>query len=352
MIPVYRCRRFLRRCAGIAIATVALLGACGQRELLWVADRELHADLRRLSVELDRTAAGPEEAERRYALITEIARTLRRGGQAERERTFLTLRAQRHPGDPYNAAYLVIVADSYQEAAQTPLAVHYYRRVLRNQPDLEVRGRSLHLHCLTRLLDLDDASRRIEYSQELVERFADRVDLALHLYRLAGAYAERGAWEQALATYETFLNAPPTEIPGEPHAYRRITELIRFHHSDKSWVRDDLQTLLEAVQAAISRRDMSAMRRLQAKANFFATSWGSDATLTRRFQLEAFPMRRVRADAELHPDSNEREAFLRTTGWTFRVTTWYLYFRRVDYGIDPGIDGSWEWAGIYFGEKL
>ena len=63
-------------------------------------------------------------------------------------------------------------------------------------------------------------------------------------------------------------------------------------------------------------------------------------------------MRRVYADAELHPDSSDREAFLRTAGWTARVTTWYLYFRRVDYGIDPRVDGTWEWAGIYFGEKV
>jgi hypothetical protein len=105
-------------------------------------------------------------------------------------------------------------------------------------------------------------------------------------------------------------------------------------------------------RAAIASRDVRALRRLQAGVNFFATSWGSDATLDRRFRLEAFSMRRVYADAELHPDSSDREAFLRTAGWTARVTTWYLYFRRVDYGIDPRVDGTWEWAGIYFGEKV
>lgn len=355
MITVYRRRRLLLRGVGIALAAVmgaTAISSCGQRDLLWVADRELQIDIRRLSVELERIAAGPEKADRRYALITEIARTLQRGGQAERERTFLSLYVQLHPNDPYNAAYLVIVADSYQEAAQDPLAVHYYRRVLRTEPDLAVRGRSLHLYCLTRLLDIDDAGRRIEYYRELVERFADRVDLALYLYRMGGAYAERSQWSAALEAYEAFLSAPLTDIPDEPLAYRRITELIDFHHSDKSWVRDDLQTLFDEVHTAIGRHDMRAMRRLQAKANFFATSWGSEATLSRRFRLEAFSMRRVRADAKLHPDSNQREAFLRTTGWTSRITTWYLYFRRVDYGVDPRVDGSWEWAGIYFGEKL
>lgn len=338
--------------AAVGLAAVVVLGGCAPPGLLWVPDRDLNADLRRLSREMERTGDGPEAAARRYALIAEIARTLRRGGEGGRERTFLTLRAQRDPRDPYATAYLVTAADSYREAGQAPLAVHYYRRALRNHPDLEVRGRSLHRHCLERLVELDDRVRRVEYYHELIERFPDRIDLALALYRLAGAYAERGAWEAALDTYRAFLSAPPTDVPGEPRAYRRVAALIGFHRSDKSWIRDDLPALVAEVQRAVARRDMAAMRRLQAEVDFFATSWGSDATLTRRFRLEAFPMRRVHVAAQLHPDSNEREAFLRTTGWTFRVTTWYLYFRRIDYPVDPRIDGSWEWAGIYFGEKL
>lgn len=338
--------------AAIALAAVIAIGGCARHELLWVADRSLNADLQQLRGELERTEPGPETADQRYALVAEIARTLRHGGEGGRERTFLTLYAGQHPRDPYNAAHLVAVADSYLEAGQTPLAVHYYRRALRNLPDLEVRGRSLHRHCLERLVELDDAVRHVEYYRELIERFPERIDLGLSLYGLAEAYAGRGGWEQALDAYERFLRAPPTQVPGEPHAYRRVTELIRFHRSDKSWVRDDLETLVAEARAAIAGRDVRALRRLQAHVNFFATSWGSDATLDRRFRLEAFSMRRVYADAELHPDSNGREAFLRTAGWTARVTTWYFYFRRIDYSIDPRVDGTWEWAGIYFGEKL
>ena len=357
MTAGYRDGRFPPRRAAITLAVVvcvavAVLGGCARQGLLWVPDRDLNADLRRLTRELEETAIGPETADRRYALVAEIARTLRRGGEGGRERTFLTLYAQQHPQDPYNAAHLVTVADSYLEAGQKPLAVHYYRRVVRNQPDLYVRGRSLHLHCLERLVELDDPVRHVEYYRELVERFPERIDVALNLYRLAGVYFQQGAWEAALDTYGKFLRAPPTEIPGEPDAYRRVTELIRFHHSDKSWVREDLPTLVEEVRAAIARRDVRALRRVQAGVNFFATSWGSDATLTRRFRLEAFSMRRVYAAAELHPDSNDHEAFLRTAGWTARIATWYFYFRRIDHGIDPRVDGNWEWAGIYFGEKL
>ena len=78
----------------------------------------------------------------------------------------------------------------------------------------------------------------------------------------------------------------------------------------------------------------------------------ADENVTRAFDLTEFPLSRVSFDDQLDQDSNINEAFLRTTGWSHRVKTWYLYFRRVNYKIDPDIDGSWEWAGIFLGEKL
>ena len=50
-------------------------------------------------------------------------------------------------------------------------------------------------------------------------------------------------------------------------------------------------------------------------------------------------------------DLTASKAFLRTSNWSYRVGTWYFYFRRIDFPSDPEIDGRWEWAGIYFGEK-
>jgi hypothetical protein len=60
----------------------------------------------------------------------------------------------------------------------------------------------------------------------------------------------------------------------------------------------------------------------------------------------------VHIDADLAPFSNDREAYLKTTDWNFRPPTWYLYFRKADFPANPDVNGQWEWAGIYFGEKL
>ena len=59
----------------------------------------------------------------------------------------------------------------------------------------------------------------------------------------------------------------------------------------------------------------------------------------------------IRYNAELDPISNEREAYLETWNWQYQVGKWYFYFSKIDYPADPELNGKWEWAGIYFGDK-
>lgn len=61
---------------------------------------------------------------------------------------------------------------------------------------------------------------------------------------------------------------------------------------------------------------------------------------------------RIYYDKNLDESSNPNEAYLRTTGWSRYISTWYLYFRKINFPLDPEIHGRWEWAGIYFGEKV
>ena len=60
----------------------------------------------------------------------------------------------------------------------------------------------------------------------------------------------------------------------------------------------------------------------------------------------------IHFNAKLDETSNPNEAYLRTWGWSPYISVWYLYFRKVNFPVDPEIHGRWEWAGIRFGEKL
>lgn len=47
-----------------------------------------------------------------------------------------------------------------------------------------------------------------------------------------------------------------------------------------------------------------------------------------------------------------RQAYLLTTGWQAKISTWTLVFSQIVYPEDPEVNGSWEWAGVHFGEQL
>ena len=132
---------------------------------------------------------------------------------------------------------------------------------------------------------------------------------------------------------------------------------LDFNDSPKDWTFESLEALEKAVKTAISNYNYRTLDRYKSKVNFFAMSWRQDEFDTN--SQENFSMRkfmtgnRIRYNAELDEASNPNEAYLRTWGWNRAyVNVWYLYFRKVNFPVDPEIHGRWEWAGIYFGEML
>ncbi|MDR3201328.1 MAG: hypothetical protein LBT68_07690, partial [Spirochaetales bacterium] len=234
---------------------------------------------------------------------------------------------------------------------------HYYERILRNHPDILIRDQPVHLLCLKELVRIiDKPEHRINYYKELLARFSGQIDEGSTWFYMAKTYEALGEWEQAVQSYTNFLKYPETAIPGYTDVHRQIMKLLAFHNSDKHWACDNLEDLVSQIKAAISERDARALTYLRAGVNFFAMSWDqeeSDVNTQVMFDLSAFLRgSRVGYARALDPESNTQEAYLETWGWSYRVPTWYLYFRKIQYPGDPEINGRWEWAGIYFGEKL
>lgn len=299
---------------------------------------------------------GPES---RFVLTQQIAHNLANAGRREAEIIFLTTHAARDAADPFDAYYLLMAAQAYEELGETPLAVHYYARVLKNHQDLLVKGESVHLYCLQRLVELEtSAQERIGYLKELSSpRFSGKVERPGALYfRLAQSYEEVGNWEQAVKAYNLFLGTADLEVPGVTNASRVAAEKVLFYYADPTWTVPDLATLVEAVRDAIERKDIAKLRRYQARVNFSAEGWEQAAPseeVPEEFAISNYlASSNPSVGSELDPTSNDREAWLRTTNWSFRPTTWYLYFRRIDFPAKPDVNGHWEWAGIKFGERL
>lgn len=270
---------------------------------------------------------------------------------------FLTTHVQSRPDDPNNSYYLSIVGKLYESKDAVDLARQYYRRALFGYPDVVVHSVSSHRIVVRELLRIVDApEERVSYLHYLQDYFPDSIEPGLLTYYLGEAYEAAGRWEEAYESYRRFLMYPGVSIPGVPNAHRDTTQRLAFYDSRRQWTNRDLNELVDQIKAALWAQDAQRLLRHRAGANFFTMSWEQEESDENSdiptFDIGAFLRRsRVRYADELEITSNANEAYLRTWGWSHRIPTWYLYFRRVDFPADPEIDGTWEWAGILFGES-
>jgi tetratricopeptide (TPR) repeat protein len=303
----------------------------------------------------------------RFTLLHEITQQLRAQGETGRINLLLTTYAAQNPTDPFGAHYLFEVAENYRVAGALPLARAYYRRILRNYPDLVEKGESIHYQCLVRLIPLEsEPSAKRAVFEELNARFRYKMTTPDLFYAWGRASEALGRWDDAQASYNAFLKFSDPTVAGEPKAASRVHSLVDLSLTDRAWIRQDLTELMGQVEKSILNNDTSTMESLRAKVGFFAVSWDNNDvtdTLSEAFDIRQFLRELVRqanygsgtdvhfAD-KLDESSNESEAYLRSTGWNYRIPTWYFYFRRVEYPAEPDLNGAWEWAGLFFGEKL
>jgi tetratricopeptide (TPR) repeat protein len=303
---------------------------------------------------------GKYNAETRFALMNRIAGNLLAEKQSSSLILFLTSSVEKHPDDPYNAYWLLMVAHTYLDENAPEIAEYYFARILENCPDMEIKGESIHLACLQNLIKITDLPElQIRYYSDLITRFASKIDLGYSYFMLARSYEQLGEWDLAIQTYTQFLSYGRYDIliPGVPDAYEYAKRIVDYNTSSKDWTFDSLDDLVAAIKKAIDNYDYNALEKYRAKVNFFAMSWkqeASDNNAQADFSMRDFMIgsNRITYSSNLDSSSNPNEAYLRTSGWNQYVTVWYLYFRKVDFPADPDIHGRWEWAGIYYGDKV
>ena len=296
----------------------------------------------------------------RFAVTNRIANTLHSSDDRNEMILFLTDWVEKNPDSIYNAYWLLLVASAYLENGAEPVAEYYFDRILKNYPDLLVQGKSIHFMCLQHLIQIStDSKNRIAYFNQLVSQFPSLVSITEMYVRLALEYEKEGEYNQALKSYSLFLKQPDAstiQISGVPDAYANARKMVDFSNSSKDWTFDSLTSLETAVKRAIRQYDWRSLDKYRSKVNFFAMSWKSsetDANALENFSMRGFMLgQRIRYNEKLDETSNPNEAYLRSTGWSPYMPVWYLYFRKVNFPVDPEIHGRWEWAGIYYGEKM
>ncbi len=337
--------------AGILLTTAGC--RTGASPYYLAGTKEQQKELIQLSKMLEDKARTPE---RNFIVIQEIIKILHTAGALEKLNLFLTTYVEQNINDSFDAYYLLIVAQNYLDTGAAPFAALYFERILNNYADLLVHGTSVHYICLSNLIKLvNNPDVRINYYKELLSRFKNEIDPGPMYYYLAKTYEELGEWDLAIQAYKNFLKYPEAKIPGHADAQKEIKSIIDFYdYRNKNWTMANLDDLVKAIKYAIRKRDYRRLTRYRAKVNFFTISWEQEKVPAKAeflSHLSVFMHQRIRYADKLDRDSNSKEAYLKTWGWSYRIRTWYLYFRRVYFPADPEIQGQWEWAGIYFGDK-
>lgn len=296
----------------------------------------------------------------RYSIINQLANNYLAQKDYQGLILFLTDWVEKNPDDMYNSYWLLMTAYAYLSIDAEPVAEYYFDKILQQSQDLLVKGNSVHFLCLQNLIQISKTPRhRIKYFNELINQFSDNINKTELYLRLALEYEKESMWKEALETYKLFLaqkDATTIQIAGEPDAFKNARHFVDFNESSKDWTFESLPELEEAVKKAIKNYDWKALDSYKAKVNFFSMSWKQDeldANAQSEFSMKSF-MRgnRIRYNETLDESSTPNEAYLKTWGWSTYVPVWYLYFRKVNFPIDPDIHGNWEWAGIYMGNKL
>ena len=299
-------------------------------------------------------------SQEQFAIIREISNIFIKQKEYSKLINFLSSRTHQYPDNPYNAYYLFMIAFAYNQLEAYPMAALYFDMIVKNYDDLTIQGQSLHLLCLRQLVTMVDSSTQREwYYEELTSRFLDQIDPGLSYFMLGQAYEGVGEWDRAIKAYTQYLPYMGSNVPGFPNADNYAKLLVDFNNSAKDWTFESLNALVSAVRNALDAGAANQLWRYHAKVNFFTRTWeNEDATEGgvaghAVFTLSDF-MRgnRIRYSDTLDISSNANEAYLRTWGWSQHISTWYLYFRKIYFPLDPEIHGRWEWAGIYYGERF
>jgi hypothetical protein len=353
---VMKIRKICRTLAGLlAVALLSIsVGCSGSSSYYVTGNSAQREELRELFRLLDRERT---PGEKRFLVMQQIASDLLAMKQYDKLCNLLTSYVEKNKADVYNAYYLLVVAHVYQLQGADPFAEYYYERIVNNYPDLLIKGKSIHQSCLDELIKLvTDPERKVKYYLEVIARFPDSTDLGYAYFMLGKTYEQLGEWELAIKAYTDFIPYVDTVIPNFPDAQNYARSMVDFYNSPKDWTVENLSDLVNSVKSAMASGDAEKLTKLRAKVNFFAMSWEQEEEdKNSQIEFSFVPFMdggRIAFSDKLETDSNSREAYLKTWGWTQRINTWYLYFRKIYFPADPEIHGRWEWAGIYFGEKL
>ncbi|MBN2650970.1 MAG: tetratricopeptide repeat-containing protein, partial [Spirochaetales bacterium] len=295
-----------------------------------------------------------------FILNKEISKILEQQTEKNIISTYLLRYIEAFPSDPYNAWYTYKIAENYKHQKINSFAEKYYLITINNFNDIIHNDKSIHLATINNLIEINkEPEFQIELYLRLERDFPESMKSGINLYNLAKTYEKTGEFKNAIATYQKLIELKDKDIPGGSNNFDYIKEMLSYQEvNNVYWVKSDLNSLTNTIRYAIRTQNAELLRNQTSKLDFFVTSWTAEQKSVNREFISEFDRfirgiwrGSVKAANELDNSSNNSEAYLRTENWSYRIGTWYMYFRKIDFPADQRIHDKWEWIGIYLGEK-
>ena len=336
----------------LTLLLILMVTACSKDMYTAGMDKVQRGEFEALASSLEKST----DYEKNYIHMMQIYSFLDKKEDPELLTVFLTDYVDNHPEDPFNAYYLFTVAMRYKGQDAAPFAHYYFSRILHSYTDVTYQGQSIHFLCLKEILrNSQDLDEKTECYKELINRFSDKINPGEIYFYLGDCYGQAGQWDLAAQSYKKFLSYPEATVPGNPSAREYATDFEAYYNTRVTWSYASLDELISKVTAAMKTRKSSEINKYISKVKFFMSSWEEQEPSQEALAINnigSFINSSTRVNRELDKISNAQEAYLKTTGWDFRMNTWYFYFRKINFPANPEIHGNWEWAGIYLGDRV
>lgn len=282
-----------------------------------------------------------------------------RAGTIKKAIPILTTFLETHPHDPFQGFTTAMLAEVWELAGEPEIAKMYYQMSLNSAQEVKLKGVSIQFNTIQKLLRMESVpDRLVPLLERMLREYAKDIDHGLLNYQLGFLYEKTGDYNKSLGAFNAFLQDPGAQFDTASQEYRDVVERVQLYNMKRNWTKPTLQQLVNEIQAAVRAKNVDAIVSLKApKGKFFSMSWLQEKTDFNSiidFNIERFILssRGISFENQLESYSNSQEAYLRSWGWSSYMPVWYLYFRKVDFPADPEFNGTWEWAGVYFGDTV
>jgi hypothetical protein len=267
---------------------------------------------------------------------------------------FLGELSQLEKNEDFKNYLYFFISDLYWELGDKDVSVYYMLKVDKIYYSIDFKEGPVGYFIARRIISCNVSNEvKIKMYEVLLNNYKDKCDIAVVLYEMSNIYKKMSDIKKAINVMNLLIEYSNKNDNTNPEInINSIKNEIYFYNLKKDWVYRDIKILINNVKDAIQKKDYYRLSTYASKTNFYGKIFQKTQQTLTYNQIEIYKRWNRGIIFEENPSgfSSANEVFIKSDNWDFlNMNTWYFYFKKIDYPYDIDINGSWEWAGIFFG---